>query len=160
MHLVEMLIAVSIGGVLMSSAFGSSMAMYRFSSGGEAQLLASTMAQQVIDNARNSRYSHLRDDLLDGATTATQSLSLYQYPSDPMRAFFPRPLLRNDLLAYDPASTAKVFRGEVKETLINLTPGEMNNGLIRVAVVVSWKDNKGEHRYTTGTTISQTGIHN
>jgi hypothetical protein len=87
-------------------------------------------------------------------------LSLYDYPANPQLSCFPRPLLRNNLLSYEDASLAKKFNGEVKETLINLTPGELKNGLIRVAVVVSWKDNKGSHIYQTGTTISQTGIHN
>lgn len=160
MQLVEMLIAVSIGGVLLSATYGSAMAMYRFSAGGENRVLASTMAQQVIDNARNSRYSHLRDDILAGNNTVTQTLSLYQYAADPKTSCFPRPLLRDANLAYTSAATAKQFNGTVKETVVNLTPGEMNNGLIRVNVLVEWDDPQGHHTYKTGTTISQTGIHN
>lgn len=155
-----MLIAVSIGGVLLSATYGSAMAMYRFSAGGENRVLASTMAQQVIDNARNARFDHLRDDLLGNNATVTQVLNLYDYPANPKVACFPRPLLRDSNLTYSTAAVAKQFNGTVKETLVNLIPGEMNNGLIRVNVLVEWDDTQGHHTYKTGTTISQTGIHN
>jgi type II secretory pathway pseudopilin PulG len=163
-QLVELLVAVVIGGILMASAFNSATAMYRFSSSGENQVLATNVAQQVIDNARNSRYVHLRDTILGGNASKTEVLSLYTYPSSPSTSMFPRPLLRDESeangMTYDDASVAKRFNGTVTQTLTNLTPGNATNGLIRVDVVVNWNDSRGPHNYRTGTTISQNGIHN
>jgi prepilin-type N-terminal cleavage/methylation domain-containing protein len=164
-HLVEMLIAITISAVLMMSAYSSGTAMYRASASGENQVLASSMAQQVIDNARNSTYRHLRDDVLGaGVVTKTENISLYDYPVNPQFAMYPRPLLRNlatnSGMVFSDEAMAKAFNGTVSETLTNLTPAETENGMIRVNVDVRWSDSRGQHSYSTGTTISQTGIHN
>jgi type II secretory pathway pseudopilin PulG len=165
-QMVELLVAITIGSILMMAVFDSATAMYRASASGENQVIATNMAQQVIDNARNSTYSKLRDTLLAGNVTATQDLPLYEYPTNPTTSMFPRPLLRNlDMQsggdAHDALKiAAKTFNGTVTEQLTNLTPAEMQNGMIRVDVFVRWKDTRGPHTYTTGTTISQTGIHN
>jgi hypothetical protein len=154
------MVAVVMGGILMAASFTAGMGMYRFSSSGENQVLATNMAQQVIDNARNSRFTRLKA-LLNGGQTMTQALSLYTYPSNPAASCFPRPLLRNETMAYQAASDAKRFNGTVLETLTDLAPASLNNGLIRVDVAVTWADSTGSaHSYRTTTTISERGIHN
>src|SRR5437868_3915874 len=66
-QLVEMLVTTIVGTFLLTSAYSTAMTMYRASSGGQNQMLASNMAQQVLDNARSSTYGYLRDTLLGGA---------------------------------------------------------------------------------------------
>jgi type II secretory pathway pseudopilin PulG len=171
--------AVTIGSILLLAVFNSASSMYRASVSGESQVLANNMAQQVIDNARNSSYDHLYfqihqqqppangNGLAPG--TVTQTLSLYDYPtspSNPLLQLFPRPLLRNlnasAGLTYSTATTRQAFPGTVTETLTELSQYDTTNytGQIKVTVNVSWRDNTGPHQYTTSTTISQSGIHN
>jgi prepilin-type N-terminal cleavage/methylation domain-containing protein len=162
-QLLELMVAVSIGSILMMAIYGSSMGFYRATSNSENQVLASNLAQQVIDNARNSTYLKLLS-FLNGSASVSQELSLYDFPPNPSAAMFPRPLLRNESalsgMTYSQSSLQKQFKGTVTETIDNLTPGELNNGQLRVTVLISWKDTRGPHEYRTATTISQTGIHN
>ena len=164
-QLVEMMVATVVGTLLLTSVYGTALTMYRAISSGQNQMLASNMAQQVIDNARNSTYGYLRDTLLGGAgiASASQQLSLYTYPTaNP--AFFPRPLLKNladnGVFTYSTSANNTAFAGTVNETLLNLTPNNTTNGQIQVFVVVAWSDGQGPHIYRTSTVISQTGIHN
>ena len=164
-QLVEMMMATVIGTYLLTSVYGTALAMYRAISSGQNQMLASNMAQQVIDNARNSTYGYLRDTLLGGpgVPSATQQLSLYSYPTN-NPAFFPRPLLENladtGVFTYSPSAQTSKFSGTVSETLLNLTPNNTTNGQIQVFVTVAWVDARGPHVHKTSTVISQTGIHN
>ncbi len=155
--------AVSIGTVFMMAVYGTSMGFYRATTSGENQVIASNLAQQVIDNARNSTYMKLLSHL-GGGTSASQDLSLYQFPPTPETAMFPRPLIRNldasSGMTYSEASQNRSFAGTVTQTIQNLTPGEDSNGQVRVTVLIAWKDSRGPHHFQTGTTIAQTGIHN
>jgi type II secretory pathway pseudopilin PulG len=164
-QLMEMMVATVIGTFLLTSVYGTASTMYRAISSGQNQMFASNMAQQVMDNARNSTYGYLRDTLLGGAGvgSATQQLSLYSYPTaNP--AFFPRPLLQNradtGVFSYSPRAQGSQFKGTVTETLVNLTPNKTTNGQIQVFVSVAWVDSQGPHLHKTSTIISQSGIHN
>jgi prepilin-type N-terminal cleavage/methylation domain-containing protein len=162
-HLLELMVSVSIGTVLMMAIYGSSLGFYRTTSGNEGQVIASNLAQQVIDNARNSTYAKLLS-FLGGGNSVSQSLLLYDYPADRSTAMFPRPLLRNlnvdSGMTYTQKSIQKRFNGSVTETIMNLTPGDIKNGQLRILVLVAWSDSNGQHQYNTATTISQSGIHN
>jgi len=171
--------AVVVGSILLYAVFGSASSMYIMSSGNENQILASNMAQQVIDNARDSSFGTLNlecNGSVQSTSTGTSSqvLSLYQYPSG-SNPFFPRPLLRNTAstagMSYSTASTNKPFPGTVTETLTTINayvpqPPDVAistgpaTGEIQVTVLCQWKDSQGSHKYTTSTLISQTGIHN
>jgi len=162
------MVSLIVGAILMTASFNSAMAMYRMSSSGENQVLATNMAQQVIDNARNSTFTKLKN-LLAGGNTVSQTINLYDYPLNPATSMFARPLLRdesvNSAMTYQDESTAKRFNGTVTETLTDLAPGAaVNLGLIKVDVLVQWKDSRsgstGTHTYSTSTTIAETGIHN
>jgi prepilin-type N-terminal cleavage/methylation domain-containing protein len=163
MQLLELMVAVSIGAILMMAVYGSSMGFYRATNNNENQVVAANLAQQVIDNARNSPYFRLMT-LLNGNNTVSQNLDLYDFPANPATAMFPRPLLRNQNtnsgMTYSQRSLDKLFNGTVTQTIDNLAPGDANNGQLRVSVLVAWKDTRGHHEYRTATTIAQTGIHN
>jgi type II secretory pathway pseudopilin PulG len=165
--LVECMVSVVVGSILLYAAYSSTSLMYKTSTTNENQVLATNMAQQVIDNARDSTYGKL-NLLCNGSAVATtvgtnsQQLDLYGYTS----TFFPRPLLRNlDTnagLTYTQASKNQAFPGTVTETLTTLQAydGTARTGAMKVGVVVTWKDGRGTHNYKTATVISQTGIHN
>jgi prepilin-type N-terminal cleavage/methylation domain-containing protein len=168
--LMECMVAVVVGSILLYAVYNCTSLMYTASTTNENQVLATNMAQQVIDNARDSRYDELNyqcnGDPTSGSTgTNSQVLNLYDYPtSDPN--FFPRPLLRNLSTAagmsYTTASTQQAFPGTVTETLTTLQPydPDARTGSMKVSVLVAWTDSRGPHKYTTSTIISQTGIHN
>lgn len=157
--MMEMMCACVVGSILLLGIYTTVMSMYRQCTTSEQHIIATNMAQQVIDNARNSTFTKL---LSFGS--ATQTLSLLDYPGNPAAAMFPRPLLRNENAAsgmtYSAASIRKVFNGTVTETLTNLSGAATSNRLIRVTVNINWTDSNGPHNYQTGTVVSETGIHN
>lgn len=163
----ECMCAVIVGSVLLYAVYGTTSTLYKAATVNENQVLASNMAQQVIDNARDSTYNQL-NTLCNGSATSTatgsasQVLDLYGTTS----TFFPRPLLRNQGsgsgMTYSTASKKQIFNGTVTETLQTLNAYDATNytGSMRVNVTVAWTDSKGSHTYKTGTIISQSGIHN
>jgi type II secretory pathway pseudopilin PulG len=168
--LMECMVAVVVGSILLYAVYTGTAIMYTASTTNQNQVLATNMAQQVIDNARDSRYDELNyqcngDPTSASTGTSSQVLNLYDYPtSDPN--FFPRPLLRNlnsgAGMTYTTASNQQSFPGSVTETLTTLQPydPDARTGAMKVSVLVSWTDSRGPHKYTTSTVISQTGIHN
>lgn len=167
--MVEVLISVLVATVLMLAIYNAATASYRAGTRNEGQVLAINMAQEIIDNARNSSWNHLTVDLLGetagvpSSTTSSQVLSLYSYPSGNLQnAFFPRPLLANHDVAsgftYTNATLNQKFNGTVTETLtdLNTTPDDA----IEVDVLVKWSDSMGPHTYSTSTRIDQYGVHN
>lgn len=156
-YLVEMLVALVIGTMLMLASYGTQMATYRSGTTAQNQVLATNMAQQLIDNARNCTYSRLLT-ILNGSIQVEQTVPLYEAPTG--AALYPRPLLRSPDLTYSSQADNQKFGGTVTQTLLNLTPGAPDDGMIRLDIMVRWDDTTGNHVYTTSTTISQTGIHN
>jgi type II secretory pathway pseudopilin PulG len=182
--LMETMVAVIVGSILLYAVFSSASAMYVASTANENQVLASNMAQQVIDNARDSSFGELNAECNGGNPQSTASgssfavLNLYGYTASSagQPAMFARPLLRDYAdagLTYSQASKNKAFPGTVTEYLTVMSPyvpqypevppnivaGDPT-GAIQVQVVCAWNDSKGKHTYTTQTVISQTGIHN
>jgi type II secretory pathway pseudopilin PulG len=157
-YLVETMVALIIGAILLLGTYTTQMASYRASTNNENQILASNMAQQLIDNARNSTYGRFLT-VLNGATTVTQDVPLYEAPTyqDPLYA---RALLRNPSLTYTTAGAASLFNGTVTQTITNLTPASTTDRMVKLDVVITWKDTSGAHTYRTSTTISEHGIHN
>lgn len=163
------MVSVTVGSFMLYAVYSGTALMYTASTNNENQVLASNMAQQVIDNARDSTYGQL-NSLCNGTASSTgtntnvsQVLNLYNYPTG--NAFFPRPLLRNlngaAGMTYSAASTNQLFPGTVTETLNTLSAYDPINctGAIQVKVICQWKDTRGPHTYKTSTIISQTGIH-
>lgn len=154
-YLIETLVAALIGSILLLATYTELMGFYRQGSANTNQILATNMAQQMIDNARNSTWQ----DLLNVAGTGWQDVPLYSMPSSTASTLFPRPLLRNPLLAYSQQATNQTFNGNARERLIleTTTAGDV----MRLQIEITWKDQKGSgHKYTEETIISKTGIHN
>lgn len=148
--LVEAMIAALIGCVLLLAAYSQVAALYRQGTSNENQILATNMAQQLIDNARNCTFSTLNTYANQGWTTVPL------YVVNGTNALYPRPLLRNPNLTYSAASTSQQFNGEVQERLTTVS-----GSVMRLEVRITWADQKGNgHEYRTQTLISQNGIHN
>jgi hypothetical protein len=163
MYMIEVLVAATISMAVLAGVLSATSMLYKTATTNRNHVLATDIAQEIMDNARNSSYGKLLTTL-GGAETVTQDLPLYAYPSDPSTALFPRPLLRNDDsnsgMTHTTASQNSRFEGTVSETLTNLTPDTTTNGLIEVLVDIRWHDNNGPHEYKVNTQIAQTGVHN
>lgn len=158
-HLVELVVALGAISFVMLAAMQAWSQVYRMSTAGQNQMLAAHMAQEILDSARNQRYSTLAQyagtthELLVNRTGAIQS-------SSPLN---PRPLMLDlENLSYKnyTADGEKVrgnsFHGTVHETIT-----DAGNGTLKVAVQVSWPSENGRPRQLEmSTLISQYGIHN
>jgi hypothetical protein len=174
--LAECMAAVTIGSVMLYAIFSATSLFYTTITTSENQIIATNMAQQVIDNARNSTYPNL-NSLVNGSQTSTalnavsQRLDLFGYTS----TLFPRPLLQNRQATttgsgpafqatYSTAAQNHAFpaSGTVTETLTTLDAYDSVNlsGAMQVNVVVAWTESRGKHSYSISTLISQSGIHN
>jgi hypothetical protein len=146
------------------------MGIQRYSQSGQNKLLASDIAQEVIDATRNLPWATLVDPnvcnrtytlLVNGETAGDQSSA----------DFAPRPLLIDQtIMNYSKLSTDGKFRGTVLET-IGAPEGDATkrNRTIRITVQIQWPEYTGGDqsvngatwkRYTYATTIAETGIHN
>lgn len=158
-HLVELVVALGAISFVMLAAMQAWSQVYKMSSAGQNQMLAAHMAQEILDGARNQRYSTLAQyagtthELLVNRTGAIQS-------SSPLN---PRPLMLDfENLNYknyttDGASVkGNSFHGTVHETIT-----DAGNGTLRVAVQIKWPSENGRSRQLEmSTLISQYGIHN
>jgi len=160
--MVEVVVAAGICMTAVAGSLSTMASLYRHGTQNQNQILAADMAQEVIDNVRDSNYSKLKS-FLNGGTTASQSLPLYTFPADPSISMFPRPLLRNtdstSGMSYQSATLTSGFNGTVAETITDLAPGNTTNDLLDVKVNVQWQDSTGQHTYLVDTQVSQTGIH-
>jgi hypothetical protein len=153
--LIETLMAALIGSILLLATYGELTGFYRQGSTNTNQILATNMAQQLVDNARNSTWA----ELTAIAGTGWQDVPLYTMPSYTNTTLFPRPLLRNPDLTYNAKSTNQTFNGNAKERLIAET--NTAGDILRLQIEITWKDQKGSgHKYTEETVITKTGIHN
>lgn len=161
-YLVEVVFAAGVSMVFLGGVLGITSSLYKAGTQNQNQIMATNMAQEVIDNARNSTFGKLQG-FLNGQTSVTQNIELYDYPADPANSMFPRPLLRNTSsgsgMTYESITLENQFQGTVTETLTDLAPGSTTNGLIGVEVDIVWNDSTGPHTYTVKTEISQTGVH-
>jgi hypothetical protein len=155
--LIECLVSVAVAGLIMSFLLDAVSRTYRASSTNHNQVIASNLAQQVIDHARDMTYGDLLQ-LLNGDSSVTQILSLYEENSEV--TLFPRALARNQTstadLAYSLAAQNDIFSGTVTETLSSLQPA---SNAVQVRVDINWSDSSGPHTFSTFTQITEYGIH-
>jgi type II secretory pathway component PulJ len=153
MYLIEVMVSCLVGALLLLVTYGQVASLFRQNTTNQNQVLATNIAQQLIDNARNSSWNDLSAIASDGQW---QDVPLYQ--DSPGNALFPRPLLQNPELTYSDDAQANKFNGTARE---KLTIQNAAATLLLLQIEISWTDSKGSgHRYNTETVISQTGIHN
>ncbi len=163
-QLVELLIGVLVTSLLSSAIVSDWSQVLRFTTRGQNQVIAADLAQEVIDNARNTSWNSLLANANGGAPQTLLVNRQYSGQSGP--AIFPRPLLQDwDSssgglgAAYSQAARSGAFRGNVTETVT-----DNGDGTARVTVNVRWTESgqlAGTARnYTLSTLIAQNGIHN
>jgi type II secretory pathway pseudopilin PulG len=153
--LAEMLVAVLVSSILAAALIGNISETYRLSSAGQNQVLASAIAQEVIDNTRNTQY-----DTLDGYKAGSPFTLIVhkKSSSDVFPAIYPRPLLMNtvDMVWTSPALD-NMWEPTVTESVAD---GPVVGETLRVTVTVVWVENGLSRNYTMSTIVSRGGIHN
>lgn len=151
--LAEMLVALLCSSILAAALIGNISETYRLSTSGQNQVLASAMAQEVIDNTRNTSYTTLASYIGTPYTLVVHKESA----STVFPAIYPRQLMMNmsDMVWTQQAQDNK-FVPTVTETV---TAGPLAN-TVRVTVDISWFENGQGRTYSMSTIISENGIHN
>ncbi len=156
--LVEMIV-----GVLVSSIFAAAVAQgmsqgLSLTSGAQNQVMASSMAQEVLDAARNLPFATLVSYQGDWPLVVQASQGSGPVNCPP----YPRPLLLdNDNFSY---GASQYGSAAVSNTLTantcNATESIVNNGdnTCNVTVTINWRDSTGSHTFTASTRIARNGI--
>ena len=158
-HLVELVVAIGATSFVMLGATQAYSQIFKMSTGGQNQVIAAHMAQEILDSARNQRYSTLSQyagtshDLLVNRTGSEQSAS----PLNPRPLMLDLQNLNYKNYTSDGANVrGNSFHGTVRETIT-----DAGNGTLKVAVRIAWPSESGHEReLNMSTLISQYGIHN
>jgi type II secretory pathway pseudopilin PulG len=168
--MIELILAIATAGMLAAALATNIAETERFSSAGQNQILAMSIVQEQIDNARNTSY----DDL---ASWAGNHVLKVNNP-DPNYMGCPAPScggtcrlnsrpLQVDMVALDwiemepsPTSTRQnFFSGTVTERVIP-PPGSPYPQTIQVIVEADWQEGSATKKYRLETLVSKNGINN
>ena len=126
-------------------------------SGAQNQVLAASMAQEVLDAARNLPFATLAG--YEGTYALTVQLQNGGTVNCPP---YPRPLLLDqNSFAYGSSQFGtKAIYNTLTSTMCDASETIVNNGdnTCTVTVVVNWRDSTGPHSFTSSTLIAQNGI--
>jgi len=169
-YMIELILALATSGMLAAALALNIAETERFSSSGQNQILAMSIVQEQIDNARNTSY----DDLASWAGTHVLKVN----NPDPNYAGCPAPscggvcrlnsrplqvdMVTLDWLEMDPSaggSKQNVFRGTVTEKVIP-PPASPFPKTIQVVVEAVWQEGSSTRRYRLETLVSKNGINN
>lgn len=134
--------------------------IHRLAAGGQNQVLAAHIAQELLDNARHQRFTDL---LAEVGTTRTIEINRVGESAD-TQGIMNRPVLLDlENLRYRNYSlqgsevTGNAFRGRAQQTVTDI-----GGGMLRVLVNVDWPAENGRGRKVlqASTVVSQFGIHN
>lgn len=182
-YMIELIMAIAVSSMLAAALVGVMADTERLSTAGQNQIVAAAVAQELIDNIRNTLYGTPTQtgSLIYGAqpgssTTYTMLLNM-RTASDSAPPAVPRPLLF-DLLDYDWRTPAEKADGAsqincqasnqfqllgsdatVTETVTNNGGSNLLNGTATVTITVTWSEGQAQKKYTVSTLVSQSGIH-
>ena len=152
-YLIEFLVALVVSTTIAQILIDSISQTERFSSSGQGQLLATTIAEEVLDFARGSSIADLQNIM--PTSPHTLPINTGDGSIDPA---FPR-LLVMDLqnLVWSQPAQANRFAGTVTETV---GYSSTYPSMIQVTVQVQWTESGGMSRnYKVSTLVSKYGIH-
>lgn len=150
-------------GVLVSSIFAAAVVQgmsqgMSLTSGAQNEVLASTMAQEVLDAARDLPYATLQGY----AGTYNLTVQLPQGGGSINCPPYPRPLLLDDSnFSYGASQYGqKALYNTLTATTCSGTETIQNNGdnTCTVTVTINWRDSTGPHQFIASTRIAQNGI--
>lgn len=148
-QLIEMIVAILIISLLMAGIVDSLAQVLRGTTATQNQTFAISIAQEIMDNARNSNWQTLM------ANQGTQTLMVKGVESK--TGMFPRTLMPDyTASSFSSEGQNNTFRGNVRQTLTLVGPSRM-----RLDVNIDWpSDNAGKNRQMqVSTMISEHGIH-
>lgn len=153
-QLVEMIVSLGVVSILMAGIVESLALVQRAARASQNHAIASIIAQEMIDEARNQTWTTLNANIGTITLLVNRTASGQTGPS-----YLPRPLLL-DLAnnTYSDAGQNNLFRGTVQQVL-----ALAGSGQLRLTVTVSWptENSPGQTSTLTMTTvISEYGIHN
>jgi len=156
LYLIELLVSIAVAALVSAALVEGLADCERISSQGQCQILAAAMAQEQIDNARNSSYADLA-----ALVGSTQTLQVNKIDTTSGPSLNPRPLLMDQMnLVWTPAAITNEFQGTATETVdIANVPG-LPAAMLKVTVTVSWKEGGNTRTYSQSTLIAPNGIHN
>lgn len=166
-YMIELIMAMAASGMLAGALASNIAETERFSSSGQNQILAMSIVQEQIDNARNTSYDSLAS--WAGSHALRVNSSDPEYGGCPAAScaggcrLNPRPLqvdMNNlDWSTVEVTSTNRqqnLFHGTVNE---RIEPGP-NMDTVRVTVEAVWQEGKATKRYSLSTLVAKNGINN
>lgn len=156
--LVEMIVGVLVSSIFAAAVVQSMSQGLSLTSGAQNQVVASSMAQEVLDAARNLPYA-----TLSGYTgTWPLTVQLAEGGSPVSCPPYPRPLLLdNSNFTYGSSQYGgQALSNTLSAANCNATEDIVNNGdnTCTVTVTVNWSDSTGNHTFAVSTRIAQNGI--
>ncbi|GEM_PF-3285720 len=163
--MIELIMAIAVSSMLAAAMVGAMADTSRLSTSGQNQIIASALAQEQIDNIRNTQYNDLTP--LAGQTFTLLVNRSASGQSGPAQVN-PRPLLI-DAINLDWRTPAEVsagvsqtspqalseFNGTVTETVEN---SQYPNAVL-VTVEVDWQEGTSARKYVVSTLVTKYGIH-
>lgn len=149
-YMIEMLMAIATTALLLAALCDNLSLCTRFATSGQNQALAFSIAQEQIDNTRNTPYGSLP---LGTFTLLVNRNSISEFGP----AVNPRALLLDTVSqAWSTAAKNNAFSGTVTET-VSLGPYPNTK---QVVITVSWVEGTATRTFQLATLVSQQGIHN
>lgn len=164
--IVELMVAILVASIMGTAIVNSMSDSLRVSTKAQNQVIATAIAQQVIDACRNRPF----DDLIttggaNGCLGTNQALVVNGTSSTVYPAIFPRPLmvdLSDANASYHQESTNNRFNGTVNvdvTTVGDANPDTGRHDTVNVAVTVRWReDGPGQRRYRMAANINRFGL--
>lgn len=148
-QLVEMLVAILMLSLLTGSILEALSKCSISTTASQNQILASNIAQQIIDTARNSGWAVMSSPAVADGTW--HNINVYGSNGG---GFLLRPLLNTGESA---AGAANQFHGSARQQVIDL-----GNGSLQLNVEVSWpaENSAGTRMLQASSYINQFGVHN
>jgi type II secretory pathway pseudopilin PulG len=165
--MIELIMALAASGVLATALASNLAETERFSSSGQNQILAMSIVQEQIDNARNTSYDSLASCAGSHSLLVNSSDPDYSGCHSPTCAgacrLNPRPLqLDTNSLQWSTVEATStngrqnLFRGTVNE---RVEPGP-NLDTVKVTVEAVWNEANAVKRYDLSTLVAKNGINN
>jgi type II secretory pathway pseudopilin PulG len=150
---VELVVAIGVIAIITVPILDGLSQVHRQGTATQNEVIASNIAQEVIDNARNSTWTTLT------ANQGTQTLLVNRVNgSETGPGYNPRPLMLDTATnTYSSAAQSNRFNGTVEQTITTI-----DAGTLQLTVTVTWagENGGGNKRLSMNTLISQFGIHN
>lgn len=155
--MIELLVSVIVASIMGTAIVNTMSGALRVSSKAQSQVLATCIAQQVIDACRNRNFNDLITPTAAGGCMGTgQRLTVNNSGASSTSPVFPRSLmleLNDPNTVWNSESKENAFVGTV---VADIAPIDADNASVNVTV--SWNEHGGLRQFTTSTVITRFGL--